>query len=110
MTRVLQISSMVVLLGLVWMPGPTVGQLSQIMAKLGISTVGSEPSILTAAEIEKLILIERSRIDEPLPVPAGKKPPDQSTIEIGPPGLNAAELAKANGAGAHAKSNKAAAD
>jgi len=104
------ISSVVAILGLMWVPGQTVGQLSQVMAKLGMVTVGTEPSTLTAAEIEKVILLERSNSDglvEPLPVPAGVKPPDKCTIEIGPPGLNAVEIAKANRAGPSAKAEEA---
>jgi hypothetical protein len=105
----LAISSLA-MLGLVWVPGQTVGQLSQVMAKLGISTIATEPSTLTAAEIEKVVLLERSKsaeLVEPLPVSVGAKPPEKCTIEIGPPGLNAAELAKAYEAGARGKANGA---
>jgi hypothetical protein len=107
MTRARHIVFMVAMLGLVWMPGQIVGQLPQVLAKLGISTVGTEPATLTAAEIEKVIQLERSPIVETLPIPAGVKPPEKCTIEIGPPGLNAAELAKAYEAGASGKGNEA---
>jgi hypothetical protein len=71
-------------------------------AKVEVSTIGSGPSTLTSSEIEKWVQSQAGSLAEPssnpgkdaVPVVA-EKPQDKCTIEVGPPGLNAAERAKA---------------
>jgi len=93
-----------VMFSLMSLPGLTVNELPGLNAKIEISTVGTGPSILTALEIEKLELADGSMLaDDGLPIPAGEKPAEKCTIEVGPPGLNAIERAKAGETAANLK-------
>lgn len=72
-------------------------------AKVEVSTIGSGEATLTAVEMEKWLESQAASVGDPTTVPGessvpliGEKPQEKCTIEVGPPGLNAIERAKAD--------------
>lgn len=84
-------------------PGPASNEPGPA-SKVEVSTVGSEPAALTAAELGKLLELELVRVtpatvvtDGAAPAPVAEKAAEVSTIVVGTPGPTAQELAKLQG-------------